>query len=106
MQNSLYRVYKLKIALLSIVTATLGLALLFLAKAAESSDQLAWLRDLPTFELGSTLFITGAFVVAYNYVDGATRTHETMRGCAGYWLSPLPRSGTPWSAASQSTAMT
>lgn len=50
-----------------------GLALLFLAKFAESENSLSWLRNVPVFELGSTLFITGSLVIVWDYVDGRDR---------------------------------
>lgn len=56
--------------------------LLFLTKATETNDNLAWFHAWPVGELGSTLFITGAFVVAYDYLDGKdkeTRENERIR---------------------------
>ncbi|WP_375431010.1 hypothetical protein [uncultured Friedmanniella sp.] len=86
MDNPLQRIYKLKVTLLAVVTAVAGLALLFVAKLAEGNAASSWLRHLPVFELGSTLFITGAFVVAYNYVDGRDkeqREDERIRRLLG-----------------------
>lgn len=70
MNDSLHRIYKLKVVVLAVLISVAGLALLFLAKLAEGDPRLEWLRHVPVSELGSTLFITGAFVVAYNYIDG------------------------------------
>lgn len=98
MQDSLQRIYKLKVTLLAIVTAVLGLALLFLAKSAQANERLTWLRDLPVFELGSTLFISGAFVVAYNYVDGRdkdARDDERLRRLLADSAPSLPGRGCP-----------
>lgn len=70
MKDPLHRIYRLKVIIVAIASAVLGLGLMVFAKFAESLARLAWVRDLPVFELGSTLFITGAFVVAYDYLDG------------------------------------
>lgn len=64
MHDHLQRIYKLKVTLLAIVTAVIGLTLLFLARSVESGARFTWLDDLPVFELGSTLFITGVSVPA------------------------------------------
>ena len=90
MIDSDQRIYRLKTVLLAMLMAVLGLALLFLAKYAEGADRLAWLRSLPVFELGSTLFITGALVVAWNYLDGRDReVREDER------IRRLPRESAP-----------
>jgi len=73
MYDLLQRLYRLKVTLVALVFAILGLVLLFLAKQAELSNELSWLRSFPVFELGSTLFITGSLVVVWDYVDGRDR---------------------------------
>lgn len=73
MHDILNRLYKLKVILLALVTAVLGLALLFFAKWAQTAPGWQWTTSLPIFELGSTLFITGSLVIAWNYIDGKDR---------------------------------
>jgi hypothetical protein len=73
MQDPLQRIYKLKVTLVALIVAVFGLALLFFAKWAETRSSLAWVRNVPIFELGSTLFITGSLVIVWDYVDGRDR---------------------------------
>lgn len=73
MHDILNRLYKLKVILLALVTAFLGLALLFFAKWAQDAPGWEWTTRLPIFELGSTLFITGSLVIAWDYIDGKDR---------------------------------
>lgn len=70
MLDTLQKLHKAKVAILAIVTTVLGIGLLFLARWAETAPEASWLTYWPIFELGSTLFITGALVVAYTYIDG------------------------------------
>ena len=66
----LSRIYRLKASILALILSAVGLGLLFFAKWAESAPGWAWVTNLPAFELGSTLFITGAVVVVWDYMDG------------------------------------
>lgn len=70
MQSPLQRIYRLKLTLLAVVMTAVGIMLLFAAKTIESDLHFIWLQNWPVFELGSTLFITGALVIAFNYLDG------------------------------------
>jgi hypothetical protein len=82
MHDPLSRIYRLKVTLISLIAAVVGLALLFLAKFVDSDPSFAWLRNLPVFELGSTLFITGTLVIVWDYVDGRdkeARENERIR---------------------------
>jgi len=63
------RIYRLKTVLLSLMTALFGLALLLLAKWADRSGSGSWVNYLPIGEIGSTLFVTGALVIAWDYFD-------------------------------------
>lgn len=73
MRESLKRIYKLKVTLVAIVTAVVGLSLLIFAKLAPQLWGWQWVNDAPLSELGSTLSITGLFVIAWDYVDGKDR---------------------------------
>ena len=76
------RIYRLKTVLLSLMTGLFGLALLLLGKWAEGSGSASWMNYLPIGEIGSTLFVTGALVIAWDYIDAATRSVVTMNGPA------------------------
>ncbi|WP_300599520.1 hypothetical protein [uncultured Nocardioides sp.] len=65
--------YKLKVSLVSIVFAFVGLALLIVGKLVDRSDPSGLLGFLPMFEMGSTLFITGTLVNVWEYLDGRDR---------------------------------
>jgi len=51
--NDLRRIQNLKTTILALTMATLGLALLFFAKWADSASGWAWVSNLPAFELGA-----------------------------------------------------
>ena len=81
MDSPLKRIYQLKITILALLSSGLGILLVFAAKAVAGSGP-SWLQSWPISELGSTLFITGAFVVAYDYLDGKdkeARENERIR---------------------------
>lgn len=67
------RIYQLKVILVALTTALIGLGLLFVARYADVQESLSWLRYVPIMELGSTLFITGSLVVGWEYFDGRGR---------------------------------
>jgi hypothetical protein len=84
MHDPLHRIYRPKVILVALSAAVGGVLLLFLTKYAESKHVATWLRDLPVFELGSTLFITGTLVIVWDYVDGrgTRKLALQIRGCS------------------------
>lgn len=80
-QHPLQRLYKAKLALLATWSVVIGIAVLVLARWADSTDA-AWLAFIPLGELGTTLFATGLIVVAWTYIDkkdGDERAREQFR---------------------------
>ena len=71
--NDLERIRNLKVTLFAAGFAIFGLALMFFAKWAESQPGWSWVANIPAFELGSTLFITGTVVVVWDYMDNRDR---------------------------------
>lgn len=69
MPDDLQRIYKLKVTILALVAAGIGIALLALARWISDVPGLEWFRYWPLGELGGSLFISGVFVVAYDYIN-------------------------------------
>lgn len=69
MQETDQTVRKLKLVVVSLIMTIAGALLLLLARYVEATGNWRWLSYLPVFELGSTLFITGTLVLAYDYFD-------------------------------------
>ncbi|MCW2784004.1 MAG: hypothetical protein JWP74_521 [Marmoricola sp.] len=54
----------------------IGLAFMLFSKYAATVSRLHWTTYWPFFELGSTLFVTGALVNVWDYVDGRDKEHR------------------------------
>lgn len=67
MATFLDQLYKTKLRLAGLVTALLGVALLFVANAAETNPALRWLVHWPTSELGAVLVSAAAFGLIFEY---------------------------------------
>lgn len=81
-QHPLQRLYKAKLTLLATWSTVIGLAVLILARWADSAADSGWLQILPLGEIGATLFATGLIVVAWTYIDkkdGDERAREQFR---------------------------
>ena len=63
--SPLQRLYKTKFALLAVVSAVLGMALLLVAHVAGPSGTSSWLTALPLAEVGGGLFTAGLFGVLF-----------------------------------------
>lgn len=66
----LTRIYRLKVIIVALVSLGFGVALLVLAKYADTHAGLRWLSLWPVGEIGGTLTAAGIFSVAWDYVDG------------------------------------
>ncbi len=70
--SELVRIYRLKTALLAIIGSAAGLGLICLPRIVDWDPQSIW-SLIPVTELGSTIFITGTLVIAWEYLDGRDR---------------------------------
>lgn len=82
MSSLLDQLYKTKLRLAGLVTALLGIGLLFVSHAASTMPTLSWLVGWPTNELGTTLLSTGVIAVIFEYYarkEADERTDENLR---------------------------
>jgi len=68
MSSPLQRLYRTKFALLAVVSAFAGIALLAVAHWADLQTGWSWLRSLPVNDVGLAFFTTGLFGVLFQYV--------------------------------------
>lgn len=69
----LNRIYKLKVTLVAVITLALGVTLLLISHDGGAAVGWPWIAALPVSELGSTLVVTGAFAIVWDYYDGRDR---------------------------------
>ena len=82
MRDLLDQLYKTKLQLLAVLSTVGGIALLLLARWADSATATTWLTSLPLSDLGSALFTTGLLAVAFEYLDrkdGDERATQRLR---------------------------
>ncbi|WP_328614075.1 hypothetical protein OHS18_38375 [Amycolatopsis sp. NBC_00355] len=82
MNHLLDQLYKTKLQLAGLVTAVIGVALLFLARHVEGVPTLSWLAGWPTKELGSTFLGLGVFGLIFEYYahkEAEARATENFR---------------------------
>jgi uncharacterized membrane protein len=78
MRDNLQRIYKIKVTILALVAAVVGVALLAVARLVSDLPASSWVHFVPIGELGGRLFISGVFVVAYllHQREGSGRTRD------------------------------
>jgi hypothetical protein len=76
MANLLHQLYKTKLRLAGLVTAVVGVGLLFLAEDVATTPTLSWMLGWPTSELGTTLLSAGVIAVIFEYY--ARRESEAL----------------------------
>lgn len=69
----LKRIYRLKTALLALLSFVTGVALLALARHVSSTESLAAFSLWPIGEIGGTLAAAGLFGIAWDFLDGRDR---------------------------------
>jgi hypothetical protein len=83
MRDLLDQLYKTKLQLLAVLSTVGGIALLLLARWADSATAtIPWLTSLPLSDLGSALFTTGLLAIAFEYLDrkdGDERANQRLR---------------------------
>ena len=67
MNHLLDQLYKLKLLFAGLVTALIGVAILFLTKAIATTPALSWLANLPIGELGAGLLSAGVIAVIFEF---------------------------------------
>jgi len=67
MNHVLDQLYKLKLLLAGLVTALIGVVLLFVSKAIATTPALSWLANLPIGELGAGLLSAGVIAVIFEF---------------------------------------
>lgn len=73
MKSLLEQLYRLKVTIVALMVAFIGILLLFLAKAATTDPQLGWLVGWPLGEIGSTFVVTGLIGTVFDYATSTAR---------------------------------
>jgi hypothetical protein len=70
MHDPLSRLYRVKLTLLATILVAFGMGLLIFGHWVQHAAGWQWLANWPIIDVGSALFTTGMFGVAWQYVDG------------------------------------